>query len=97
MGFCNRSMFCYVLLYVHSVSATVLMGKRELVALLSLSLCYRGCCVARPRGAKGLSEVSDCGVSLSYSRFLGNSVLSLYASSEGIRGIDKSSRLASMR
>ena len=37
MGFCNRSMFCYVLLYVHSSFAIILMGKRELVALLCLS------------------------------------------------------------
>ena len=37
VGFCNCSMFCYALLYVLSSFATVLMGKRELVALLSLS------------------------------------------------------------
>ena len=30
-------MFCWMLLYVHSSSATILMGKRELVALLNLS------------------------------------------------------------
>ena len=30
-------MFCCALLYVHSSFATILMGKRELVALLSLS------------------------------------------------------------
>ena len=30
-------MFCYTLLYVHSSFAIILMGKRELVALLSLS------------------------------------------------------------
>ena len=35
--FCNVSMFCCALLYVHSSFAIVLMGKRELVALLSLS------------------------------------------------------------
>ena len=29
-------MFCYALLYVHSGFAIILMGKRELVALLSL-------------------------------------------------------------
>ena len=32
---CNCSMFCCTLLYVHSSFATILMGKRELVALLS--------------------------------------------------------------
>ena len=36
-GVCNCSMFCYTLLYVHSSFAIILMGKRELVALLSLS------------------------------------------------------------
>ena len=30
-------MFCYTLLYVHSSFAIILMGKRELVALLNLS------------------------------------------------------------
>ena len=30
-------MFCCTLLYVHSSIATILMGKRELVALLNLS------------------------------------------------------------
>ena len=33
----NCSMFCCTLLYVHSSIAIILMGKRELVALLSLS------------------------------------------------------------
>ena len=37
MGFCNRSMFCCTFLYVPSSFAIVLMGKRELVALLGLS------------------------------------------------------------
>ena len=30
-------MFCYSLLYVHSSIAIILMGKRELIALLNLS------------------------------------------------------------
>ena len=34
---CNSSMFCSTLLYVHSSIAIILMGKRELVALLNLS------------------------------------------------------------
>ena len=34
---CNCSVFCCTLLYVHSSIAFVLMGKRELVALLNLS------------------------------------------------------------
>ena len=36
MGVCNCSMFCCTLLYVHSSIAIILMGKRELVALLNL-------------------------------------------------------------
>ena len=37
MGFCNCSMFCCTFLYVPSSFAIIFMGKRELVALLSLS------------------------------------------------------------
>ena len=39
MGVCNCSMFCCALLYVHSSIEIILMGKRELVALLNLSFC----------------------------------------------------------
>ena len=34
---CNCSVFCCMLFYVHSSFAIILMGKRELVALLSWS------------------------------------------------------------
>ena len=37
MGVCYCSMFCCTLLYVHSSIANILMGKRQLVALLNLS------------------------------------------------------------
>ena len=37
MGVCNCSMFCCTLLYVHSSIAIILMGKKELIALLNLS------------------------------------------------------------
>ena len=37
VGFCNCSMFCCALLYVHSSFAIILIGKREQVALLCLS------------------------------------------------------------
>ena len=37
MGVCNCSLFCCMLLYVHSSFAIILMRMRELVALLSLS------------------------------------------------------------
>ena len=36
VGVCNCSMFCCILLYVHSSFAIISMGKRELVALLNL-------------------------------------------------------------
>ena len=54
-------MFCCTLLYVHSSIAIILMGKRELVALLNLSFwCLM---MALPHGATGLSAVCDCGIS----------------------------------
>ena len=37
MGVCNCSMFCCTLLYFCSSIAIILMGKRDLVALLNLS------------------------------------------------------------
>ena len=37
MGVCNCSMFCCTLLYVHSSIAIILMGNRELIALLNMS------------------------------------------------------------
>ena len=37
MGVRNCSMFCCTLLYVHFSIAIILMGKRELIALLNLS------------------------------------------------------------
>ena len=37
MGVCNCSMYCCTLLYVHSSIAIILVGKRELIALLNLS------------------------------------------------------------
>ena len=46
MGVCNCSMFCCTLLYVHSIIAIILMGKRELVALLNL---YSWCLVIAER------------------------------------------------
>ena len=37
MGVCNCSLFCCTLPFVHSSIAIILMGKRELIALLNLS------------------------------------------------------------
>ena len=55
-------MFCCTLLCVPSSFAIILIGKRELVALL-VFLVSRDCCVALPRGVMGLSAVCDCDVS----------------------------------
>ena len=60
VGVGNCSLFCCTLLFVPSSFAIILMGKRKLVALISLS---RDCCVALSRGAMGLSAVCDCGIS----------------------------------
>ena len=37
VGICNCSMFCCMILYAHSSFVIILMGKRELVALLTVS------------------------------------------------------------
>ena len=54
VGVCNCSMFCCTLLYVHSSIAIILMGKRELVALLNLSswclVMVKRLFLAMPRG-----------------------------------------------
>ena len=63
MGVCNCSMFWCTLLYVHSSVAIILMGKRELVALLYLSSWCLAMVERLPRGATGLSAVCDCGIS----------------------------------
>ena len=64
MEICNCSMFCCTLLYVHSSFAIILMEKRELVALLSLSFwCLVSVVWHLPRGVMGLSGVCDCGIS----------------------------------
>ena len=54
MGVCNCSTFCCALLYVHSSIAIILMGKRELIALLNLSswclVIFEQLFLAVPRG-----------------------------------------------
>ena len=54
MRVCNCSMFCCTLLYVHPSIAIILMGKRELVALLNLSswclVMFEGLFLAVPLG-----------------------------------------------
>ena len=49
--------------YVHSSIAIILMGKRELVALLNLSSWSCDGSAALPCGAMGLSAVCDCVIS----------------------------------
>ena len=66
VGVCDCSIFCFTLLYVYPCFAIILMGKKELVVLLTVwfvFLVFCDCCVALPRGAMGLSAVCDCGVS----------------------------------
>ena len=59
VGFCVCSIFCCTLLFVLSGFAIILMGTRELVALLCLS---SWCLVALPHDAVGWSAVCDCGI-----------------------------------
>ena len=60
-------MFCYTfLLYVTLcpfMLTIILMGKRAGYFAWFVFLEYRNCCVALPRGVKGLSAVCDCGIS----------------------------------
>ena len=62
MGVCNWYMFCCTLLYVDSSISIILMGKRELVALLNLSSwCF--VMVERLLLAAVFSAICDCGIS----------------------------------
>ena len=64
MGFCNYSIVCSALLYVHSSLAIIFMGKRELVALLSLSSwCLMIVVWLFLVVPLGLSAVCDCAIS----------------------------------
>ena len=57
-------MFCCALFYLHSSIAIILMGERELIALLNLSSwCLVMVFAALPRGATGLFAICDCGIS----------------------------------
>ena len=61
---------CFVvLLCVRSSFAIILLVKGGWM-LCFVFLVSRGCCVALPCGAIGLSAVCDCGISWSYSLFL---------------------------
>ena len=67
MGVCNCSLFCCTLFYVHSSFAIILMGKRGLVDVLSLSswclVIIIWLVLAVPCGSMALSAVCDCGIS----------------------------------
>ena len=68
MGVFNCFLSCCTLLYVPSSFAIILMGKRELFALLSLSSwCPVIVVWLLASGAMGLSAVCDFGISGSYS------------------------------
>ena len=56
-------MVCCALIYVHSSFVIILIEKRKLVALLSLSSWCLVSYVALPHVVMGLSVVCDCGVS----------------------------------
>ena len=66
MRFCNCSLFCCALLYVHS-SFAIDWEERAGCFALFVFLVPRDCCVALPHVAMGLSAICDCGISLSYS------------------------------
>ena len=59
--------FCFAVIYAISSFAIIMMEKRELVALLSLSSwlvsCYCYCPVTLPYDTEGWSAVCDCGIS----------------------------------
>ena len=57
-GFCNCSIFCFVLLCVHS-SFAIISGCFALFVLLVSHYC----CVAFPHDAISLSAVCNCGIS----------------------------------
>ena len=59
------SLFCNVLLCVHSSFAIILKRKKSwLLAIFVLKMyCYYKCYVALPLGAAGWSAVCDCGIS----------------------------------
>ena len=60
MRFCNCSMFCFVLLFVHSSFEIILMGKRTGCFAKFGFLVSQDCCVARC--VIGLSAVCDYGI-----------------------------------
>ena len=63
MGFCNYSMFYCALRYVRASFAIILLGKRELVASLSLSSwCLMIVVWLFLGGAMVLSAICVCGI-----------------------------------
>ena len=61
VGFCNPSMFCCALLYVHSSFAIIFMGKRE--SWLLYFACHPGVLWLLCGFATGLSAVCNCSIS----------------------------------
>ena len=64
VGFCNCSMLCCTLLYVHYSFSNYLGGEERAVCFAEfVYLVSRDCCVVLLRDAMGLSAVCDCGSS----------------------------------
>ena len=64
VGVLCLSLFCYVLLFVHSSFATIWTRKTELITFIVLWMsCYCKCSVALPHSAVGWSAECDCDIS----------------------------------
>ena len=75
VGVCNCSMFCCTLLYVHSSIAIILMGKRELIALLNLSswcrVMVKRLFLAMPRGCLQIVILVFAGILEIHAKYTG--------------------------
>ena len=65
MGFCNCSLFCYALFYVHCLLVCNHHDLEERAGCFALFvfMVSRDCCVALPQCAMGLYAVCDCIIS----------------------------------
>ena len=77
-GFCVWFLFCYAVLSVLSSFAIILMREERadwFTLIVFLMSCDCLCSVALPRGDIKLSAVCDCGISWSYSLFIGEDAI----------------------
>ena len=58
-GICSCSVFCCALLCVHSGFAIILIGRETLVALVSLSSCFKyiSCCTLKWKVRSNVAEI----------------------------------------